>query len=158
MTNPVYTWRGQVAKGARGQAQIMDLLRAQGKTVIDLSDLPDARMRDIDLLVNGKYVEVKSDYHTPEKIFLEITCDDKPGCVFKSKADEWLYGFPEHGIWYEFSVARLQWFCVRHIGDYPLKSITSVRGGRQWVASGIVVPLDALLVDAVGQRFLVGTE
>ena len=134
-------------------AQVVDLLRASGKTVVDLSDIPAAQTRDVDLLVDGTYVEVKSDFHTPEKIFLELTCDNRPGCVFQSRADTWLYGFPDDHIWYEFNLARLQWFCVQHVSDYPLKHIHSTRrGNRVWVATGIVVPLAELEREGVGRR------
>lgn len=140
-----YGWQSQVQKGALGVAQLVTRLRAAGRTVVDLAEIPDAQQRDIDLLVDGRYWEVKSDFNESPNLFFELTCDDRPGCLFQSRADSWAYGFPLKETWYLLDLPRLQWFIAQQAGHYDLKVVHSTRGGRLWTATGIAVPLADLL-------------
>lgn len=139
-----YGWEQQLSKGAYGVAQLVSKLRAAGRTVVDLAEIQDAQRRDIDLLVDGQFWEVKSDYTDSPNLFFELTCDDRPGCLFQSRADIWAYGFPLKGVWYLLDLPKLQWFIAQHAGEYDLKVIHSTRSGRLWTATGIAVPFSSL--------------
>jgi hypothetical protein len=123
-------------------------LRRLGHNVIDLSDVPSFQERDIDLVVDGQNVEVKSDFYKSENVFLEVTCNRRPGCVFKSRADYWLYYYPLTGKCYRLPLAKLQWFLSLHMNDYEEKLVgESYREdtGRTWYASGRAVPIADLI-------------
>ena len=142
-----YGWQPQVRKGALGVAQLVARLRAAGRTVVDLAEVPDAQQRDIDLLVDGRYWEVKSDFNESPNLFFELTCDNRPGCLFQSRADVWAYGFPLKEEWYLLDLPRLQWFIAQNAGRYDLKVVHSTRNGRLWTATGIAIPLTDLLAE-----------
>jgi hypothetical protein len=141
---PRYGWKAKLAEGAAGVTRLVAHLEAEGHAVEDVQADKGWRKRDVDLIVNGQWVEVKTDSHAPETVFLEITCNNRPGCVFKSSADLWLYYFPSAGVAWWLVMPNLRHFLAHHAYRYPLKVIESNAGKRTWRAEGIVVPLSVL--------------
>lgn len=139
-----YDWQGQFAKGATGVEQLIALLREQGREVTDLAHVMLAQQRGIDLVVDGQLWEVKTDSHQPINLFLELSCKDKPGCLFASRADILAYWFPGAGKLVMAGLPDLQYWLFEHGQEYARKTVTSRAGRSTWTATGIVVPLPVL--------------
>ena len=60
-------------RGKRGEKIVKKYLELKGCVVEDVSDNPEYQGKDIDFLVNGKTVELKTDYiiHKSNNLFLE---------------------------------------------------------------------------------------
>lgn len=155
---PEYSWSKELAKGRVGLVELVRLLRATGHRVVDLVDVGDAQRRDIDLLVDDELVEVKSDFHRPVNAYLELTSNDKPGCVFQSRADYWLYYFPTARRCFKLSTSRLQWFFALKHGEYYHLVTRSRSRESTWLATGVVVPLADLIAAGVAEEVSLGDD
>lgn len=146
-----HEWHAQVAKGDAGLAEVVAWLEGQELEVTRVDADRAWRDRDIDLLVSGngveRTVEVKSDYHGSGGLFVELTVDNRPGYLYKSRAQDLLYYYPREGVLYWVDLPRLQWWLRDK--TYPLKTVTSRRGARTWVAQGIVVNAEDLAKEGV---------
>lgn len=112
---------------------------------MDLTKLPDAQRRGVDYLLDEEYVDIKSDTHRAENVFLELECKDQPGCFFKSRADAWLYYFPKEQKLYRLDLPKLQHHLTRNLAKYRERAVTSVSGPSTWYAVGVLVPIAVLL-------------
>lgn len=136
-----FSFSRQLAVGDVGVDLLVAHLQAHGHVIEDLTKGKAAQDRDIDLVVDGVAVEVKSDTHRMTNLFLELTCGNKPGCVFKSRADYWAYVFPREKTYYWIALPELQWWVATHMGDYQPVVIRSHRNKSLWKATGIAVPI-----------------
>lgn len=150
----VYGWHAQVKVGERGTVAVAEYLRRNGCTFEDVTDDPDYRTQDIDFRVKRgrqrrwRTVEVKTDLHTTGNFFFESrTNKGLPGCVFKSRAQVWMYWFPLLGKMYIIELPALQLWLVENAARYASAPVTSVRGNRRWGVDGWKVPI-VDLVDA----------
>lgn len=154
-----YSFSGQKDVGAIGVSILVNFFRKRGWRVEDVEDDKDWRRRDVDLLVNGKSTEVKTDTHKTGNLFLEITSDGKPGCVFQSRAEVWCYLFPLQNKLYLIELPKLQLWLFQNAKDYRTKRVKSTQSGRVWYAEGIAVPLVTLEEALVAHLFYVdGSE
>jgi Holliday junction resolvase-like predicted endonuclease len=144
-----YGWRNQLAVGAAGEARVADWLETQGWLVADMTDDRDEQRRDVDFLLyrdgHAYTAEVKTDTHAPKAMFVELAVDNKPGYIFKTRAEVLLYCFPEHDLVYWLEVPALLRYLYQQGSRFDVKVVTSRNGKRTWQAEGIVVPLTELV-------------
>lgn len=135
-------------RGKAGEALLIQALQHLYREVVDVSEHPEWQKRDIDLLVDGTMVEVKTDTHVPKNLFFELTIDGKPGCVFQSRAQYWAVVFPKYHQAVLVNLPYLQWWLLHHQHQYPLKRIRSHapkgKGLRYWDAFGVAIPISDL--------------
>lgn len=154
-----FGFHAQLRVGDVGVRRLVRTLKHDNADVTNLTKDKAYQQRDVDLIVNGLLVEVKTDTHPSENLFLELTCGDKPGCVFKSRADIWAYAFPREDLCYWISLPELQWWTALHMGDYKPVVIKSHRNKSRWKATGIAVPVAHLRLDGlVVQEFQLDEE
>lgn len=138
---------------------LVNFFRKRGWRVEDVQDDKDWQRRDVDLLVNGKSTEVKTDTHKTGNLFLEISVGDKPGCVFQSRAEVWCYLFPLQNKLYLIELPKLQLWLFQNASSYRTKRVKSAQSGRVWYAEGIAVPLTTLEEALVAHLFYIdGSE
>ncbi len=153
-----YGWRNQLAVGAAGEARVVDWLEAQGYTVADVTKDKDWQRRDVDFLVVGtdgayRTVEVKTDTHKTEAIFIETSVDEKPGYIFKTRAEVLLYYMSATGKLYWIDVPKLCRYVFTFGNLYDLKVVASRSGKREWQAEGIVVKVETLKTHGVLEEY-----
>lgn len=137
-----YSFGAQAKYGEMGCKAVAAYFRSKGYAVEDLQGAREWQKRDIDLLVKGLTVEVKTDRYSSKAIFLEVTSHEKPGAVFKSRAEIWAYWFPGDGVLHWLALPALQWFMLKtDLSQYKHFEVDSHRGGRKWQAEGYVVPI-----------------
>lgn len=153
-----FDWDETIKRGELGEQLLIQHLRAQGHAVEDVSADWVWRKRDIDLLVDGQMVEVKTDSHDPKNLFLELTISGKPGCVFISRAQAWVVVYPKAAVAYWVELPYLQWWLLSHQGDYRPIVVKSHRSYADrtvnWQVVGIAVPVADLIRDGVPVRTL----
>jgi|SRR5579859_232616 len=159
MSRKSFSFDKQLKVGDEGVSLLISHLTKVGHTVEDLTKGPNAQDRDIDLLVDGITVEVKSDSHKATNVFLELTCGNRPGCLFKSRADYWAIVFPKERIYYWVALPELQWWVSTHMANYKHLVIRSHRNKRLWKATGIAVPISDLFEAGLNiTRYALGGE
>lgn len=151
-----YGWKSQIEAGARGVERVKAYLTSRGYQVEDVSSNRDFQSQDIDLRVRGKRrqrwrtVEVKTDSYTTGNVFLEIiSSSGRPGCVFGSRAQVWLYYFPKMSLLLFIELPVLQLWLLEHAGGYERVVVGSRRGKGSWSIQGIKVPIVELVSDGV---------
>lgn len=149
-----YSWHSKLREGKNGCQVVIDTFRAHGLEVEDVQDDPDYRRTDIDLLVNGLEVEVKTEAWAVTNMFLELTCDTKPGALYKSQAELWAVYFQARDIILTVRLEELRAWVDTHRDNYDLKTVESRAGKRTWAATGIAVPVEHLTQDIAMKPFL----
>lgn len=144
MAAPSYGFDSMARVGNIGVALLTKHFRAEGTEVVDVTADTRWRERDVDLIVGGAMVEVKTDTHKPKNIFIELTCAGRPGCVFMSRADYWAVVFPDSGTFHWIALPELQHWICHNVGNYTPVVIRSHRKKAQWEAVGICVPVTDL--------------
>lgn len=139
-----YSWSSQLAMGNKGARDVRDWLVRQGHDVESVEKDKLWRKRDVDFLVDGKMVEVKTDSHMPGSIFAELTVDGKPGYLFKSRADVLVYYYPKADLLYWVDMPKLVWWVSQQKPGLRVFEVRSNRQGREWLAEGVGVPAEAL--------------
>lgn len=151
-----YSWRTQLAMGAEGVETVAGMLRRAGYEVVDVTEDDTFQRQDIDLRVRGKRwntVEVKTDSYDTGNIFLELsTGTSRPGCVFQSRAQWWLYWLPKLNVLLRINLPRLQLWLLTHAANYPQHIVRSKRGNRYWTIRGITVPWTHLVTAGVAYQ------
>lgn len=145
MSRQSFDFGTQAQVGMEGMKRIVAFLSSRGLEVVDVEKDKHWRRRDVDLIVNGRTMEVKTDLHTTGNLYLELTCDGKPGCVFKSRAEVWAYWFPVLDILLFIRLPELQHWLMEHASEYARSNIRSHRKQSSWKAHGIAVPIVHLL-------------
>jgi hypothetical protein len=160
-----FGWRAQQEVGEMGVRRVSEYLQANGFYVGDVTDDASYRAQDIDLVVLGKNrkrsttVEVKTDTNKTGNIFLELVASSgRPGCVFGSRAQVWLYWLPTLGTLLYIELPRLQLWLVEHAGEYERKVVGSRRGKGAWHIEGIAVPIRQLVTDGIARRLRLAEE
>ena len=135
------------------------LLQVRGWSVEDVSADGDYQAQDVDLVVQPPEssrhltVEVKTDTYTTGNIFLELSSSSgKPGCVFKSRAQVWLYWLRELGVLLHIDLPALQLWLLEHHEDYQRRRVHSKRGTSGWSVEGLLVPYQDLLAAGVARK------
>lgn len=145
-----FDWHNTLAMGNAGAKVVKDWLKARGHTVQSVEKSAIWRQRDVDFLVDGSMVEVKTDSHQPSALFAELTVDGKPGYVFKTRCDVLLYYWPAAEELWWVDMAKLAWLVYQQRAGFKVFQVQSNRYGRTWLAEGVRVELEALqAVDAV---------
>jgi hypothetical protein len=154
----VYGWRSQAAVGQMGVERVVKYLKSKGYHVEDVSEDKDYQSQDIDLRVRGqkkqrwRTVEVKTDTYDTGNIFLElVSSSGKPGCVFKSRAQVWLYYLPKRNILLFMELPVLQLWLIEHCAEFKRVTVGSgsARGKGFYTIQGIKVPIVQLVRDGV---------
>jgi hypothetical protein len=143
-----FDWHRSLATGNAGAKEVKRWLVQRGHVVQSVEKAKPWQVRDVDFIVDGQFVEVKTDTHQPGALFAEVTVDGKPGYVFKSRADVLLYYFPASDVLYWVNMAWLTWLVHQEKPGLKVFQVQSGRNGRTWLCEGVVIPLAAL--EAVG--------
>lgn len=144
-----YQWQATRAFGDAAATEVANALTRHGHQVVDISQLKDSQRRGIDLLVDGDYVDVKSDRYAPVNFFFEDECNGQPGCFWKSRADAWYYWFPNSRKLYLIDLPKAQRFVALSLDEYTVKLIASRNGASSWSATGRLVPVEHLLATGI---------
>lgn len=129
----------QLAIGERGEDRLLG--RWVGRVVEDVRQAKPWQRRDIDFLVDGVTVEVKTDTTDKPNFFIETRAFGKPGAVWKSRAEVWVYHFYHRDETYWLNLPRLQMF----LWDHPDGFRRVVAGD----AHGVIIPISVLLVAGI---------
>lgn len=133
--------------GEEGVEIVKRVLGVKYPNIIDLQDDHEMQKRGIDLYIGGLgYVEVKSDSHRTDNLFLELDVGGKPGAIDRSCSDVFCILFFKHATLYLIPRAELQqwlreWY-VWNLDNEPgrLKVVHSSAGPASWQARGLVIP------------------
>lgn len=148
-----FEWRNTLAMGNAGAKVVRDWLKKRGHTVQSVEKSAIWRQRDVDFLVDGSMVEVKTDSHQPNALFAEVTVDGKPGYVFKTRADTLLYYWPAAEELWWVDMPKLAWLVFQQRAGFKVFQVQSNRYGRTWLAEGVRVELEALQAIGAVQVF-----
>lgn len=142
-----FGFRAQLAIGEMGVRLAKTVLRYKYPVITDLQDNMEMQKRGVDLYVEGLgYLEVKTDSHSPQRLFLELDVSGKPGAVDRSCADYFCVLFYKHRVMYLVSRSELQqWLREKYAWvqeAHPdwIKVIRSKSNKSTWSARGVVVP------------------
>lgn len=155
-----FGWKAQQRVGKWGVRQVSSCLVRLGYVVESVENDKNYFRQDIDLLVRGAKrkrwttCEVKTDLHETGNVYLETrTAKGRPGCVFASRAQVWLYWFPNMGILLTMRLPDLQlWLAENMVELSSSHTITSRAGKKTWDVSGYTVPIERLVSDGVAVR------
>lgn len=134
-----FGWKDQLARGKAGEERVRRWLREHGHTVVDVRSDPGYQALDVDFVVGPHPIEVKTDYHATDKLFLEFQA------IAKSQATFWFFYTPRTDKLYCFrhAVLRDALMLAWYRGD-KVHTITTMNGWSHWTVQGIVVPLARL--------------
>lgn len=154
-----YGWRAQIEVGERGVRRVAQYLRSHGYEVEDVAEDKDFQSQDIDLRVRGqrkqrwRTVEVKTDTYESGNVFLELkSSTGTPGCVFKSRAQWWLYYLPALGVLLFINLPKLQLWLMENEWRYERKEVGSRRGRGKWSVEGIALPWTELVSEGLAAK------
>ena len=98
----------QLSKGEVGERNIEEYYKKQGCIVQNVSMDKEYQQKDIDFIINGQYVEVKTDTRIAEtqNMCFELVSNDskdmyKPGWFFTSEADVFIIYSPQTRMSYQ---------------------------------------------------------
>jgi hypothetical protein len=149
-----FDWKQSLIAGEAGELRFVHLMRSRGHQVEDVRDITAWQKRDVDYIVGSKFVEVKTDFHDTGNIFIELVgSNNRPGCIFKSRADLWAYLFPDRDEGYLINIPELLLWLVDFAGEYERHAITTVDGYDRWTVLGIAVPIVQLTEAGIARRF-----
>lgn len=136
-----FSWQAQLASGAAGQEAVKAWLLGAGYAVTDVSADPRYQGRDIDFLVSGLSVEVKTEHAARTNLFIEFDA------LQKSTADLWVYYLPHKlGGWaLVFDKLDLDCWVDTYADAFEVKTVRTQAGRRSWTVTGIAVPITRLL-------------
>ncbi len=153
-----FSFKEQLAKGREGELKVIELLSCRGN-VDDLTQDMEYQRNGIDLYAEcAGWVEVKTDFHKPVNLFLEITDRDGPGALFSSCASSLAYLFPNHKLLLLMRRAAVAHWMMQHWCDiqeqHPewIKHITSCERDSTWQVIGVTVPIEMLEQDIHVER------
>ncbi len=149
----IYTTKQTFPIGGLGEKRFMEKYPG----VTDVRKSPIFQKRGIDFIWDSQWVDIKTDTHDSPNIALEVEVDGKPGCVFTSRAQVWVYIFLKTGKWFILDMPRLQQFVAMHYSEYPVRKVYSANKKQQWSASVLLVPKEILLKAGIA-RLHVATE
>lgn len=136
-------------KGEMGVILAKAILRERYPDIIDYNDDRVMQSRGIDLDVSGLgWVEVKTDFHKPENIFIELESNGRPGTVDKSSSQYFAYIFPRSRVMFLIPTAELRWWLrmygmqLASIEPNIHKVVESHRGSSSWYAEGLAMPIE----------------
>jgi hypothetical protein len=116
------------------------------------------QQRGIDIVSDTLgYVEIKTDSHTPDRVFFELSSNGQPGAVDRSVADSFCIIFYKHNTMLIISRSYLQQFLRENMAHWldrwPKWFITthSNRGGNEWCSTGVLVPT-SVLTEKLGNK------
>lgn len=132
----------QLAIGKRGEDRLLG--RWLHRVVEDVRREKHWQARDIDAILDGVFVEIKTDTTDSPNFFIETRAFGKPGSVWKSRAEVWCYHFYHRDETYWLNLPRLQMF----LWDHP-------EGFRKVVAGdahGVLIPISVLLIEGIATQ------
>lgn len=106
---------GQNEIGKTGETAITEYYRSRGVSVVDVSDDKEYQKKDIDLILNGQTVEVKTGRNIPryKEIVVELVSNDSPdfyreGWLYSSEAEIIIYYSPQEKKMYQIRLEELR--------------------------------------------------
>jgi len=140
--------------GEMGVTIVKSVLRNKYPNITDYNDDMEMQRRGVDLLVEGLgTVEVKTDSHSSDKFFFELSVAGKPGAVDRCSADYFMVLYFKERVIYIIKRAELQkwlrehWSFIRREHKDWVKTISSSNKGKRWSAVGITVPRETFTQD-----------
>ena len=101
--------------GKTGETAITEYYESRGIPVVDVSNDKEYQKKDIDLLINGQPVEVKTGQKIPQyqEIAVELVSNDSPdrwrdGWLNTSEAEVIIYYSPQEKKMYQLSLPELR--------------------------------------------------
>jgi hypothetical protein len=140
--------------GEMGVTIAKAVLRSRYSSIIDYNNDMAMQKRGIDLWVEGLgFIEVKTDSHSSDKFFFELSVQNKPGAVDRCCADYFAMLYFKERVMYLVKRPELQKWLREHWrwmkSDHPdwVKEITSTSQGKEWKAVGVAVPKNEFMKD-----------
>jgi hypothetical protein len=142
-----FGFKSQLEIGQMGVSIAKSIIRSKYPNIKDFNDDMEMQRRGIDLWVEGLgYVEIKSDSHSSDKLFFELTVMGKPGAVDRCCADYYIVLYYKEHLMLIIKRADLQqwlrehWSWIRTKNPTWVKTISSTQNGKYWNSVGITVP------------------
>lgn len=148
----VFGWNPQLEEGRIGEEVAYRWFIHKGRTVVDVRDDPHYRRHDVDFLVDGIGVEVKTDTraHETGNLYLEFNALRRSTAhywYFYQKQRDWLFCFNHDDL--------LAYALAQPAADHRAAT-TEMDDGRTYEVPGVPVRMTRLLSDlAVGLDTLV---
>lgn len=137
------------ARGKAGEAVVKAWLESRGWLVIDTSDHPLFRSKDIDMVIargrKVRCIDVKTDSHNSPNFFIETMSNVErgtKGCIYQTEADDWFYYYSATDTLKIFSCEDMR----QHIAsDYAkryrrVNARSTLPNGSYYHSEGILVP------------------
>jgi len=155
-----YHMASSLAMGQMGEILAKSVFRAKypDRTIKDYRNDLAMQHRGIDLYIDDLgFVEVKTDSHKPENIFIELSSKDGPGAIDRSAADWIAVLYFRHQVMYLIPRSWLQFWIrtnLANIDDKRKRTLTSTIEDKKWTSKGVFVRLRRLQKDIPGIRVL----
>ena len=111
----------QKAIGTQGEQVVKEYYLSQGAEVVDVSNDKEYQAKDIDLIINGQTVEVKTATKLPDykEFCIEIVSNDNPGYYrkgwfFTTQADILIYYSPKEKLMYQIKMDEFRKYYEAH--------------------------------------------
>lgn len=162
-----FDFKEQLEAGKSGEEVVIEHFRETmpWASITDLRVDGQAQNRDIDFhlgSVEGMpflgFVEVKTDTHSEDNMFIELSVGSKPGWLFRSAADHLVYFFIETGALYIIPLPELRLWMHLYLDFYLTedrnreKRIVSSSNGRRWITIGVTIPSEDILKGVPGAK------
>lgn len=135
-------WSKATSIGVAAEEAVISYFRNQGADIVDLRSDPNAWRQDIDLIVNGKTLDVKADTHKPINLFLSDSyTNGNIGRFWGSRAEVWVYVFVNYGDAFLINLPELQRYVAQRYHELRYVEGRGMMEGRFNMGSGILVPL-----------------
>jgi len=158
-----FSFSKQLSMGREGELKAIEVLSARYGKVTDLTKDAECQHNGIDLYVEDLgYCEIKSDSHEDINLFLEVDCDGRPGALFSSCAEWYVFLYSACNCLYLIKRAALahwvfwNWYDIEEYHKNWIKTITSKQGNNTWEAIGVIVPIDLISQDIKVERWKLG--
>jgi hypothetical protein len=122
-------WLDDLKQGEWGEKIIAEFFEKRGYEILDFN-----KTGEYDILIKKDFeirLEIKTDRweffneKITNNIFLEVSCSGKPSGITNSKADFFIYFFPDWDIFYTISMSK-----ARELLNYGIRKSYSGDGGR----------------------------
>lgn len=145
-----YNMASSLAMGQMGEILARSILRAKfpDSKFEDYREDMDWQQRGVDFYVEGLgYIEVKTDSHKPENMFIELSNKDGPGAIDRSSADWICVLYFKHNVMYLIPRSWLQFWMrenLASIDNANKRRLTSTVNNKRWTSDGMFVKLSRL--------------
>ncbi len=159
-----YDMTSSLAMGQMGEILARSILRAKfpDSHFEDYREDTSWQQRGVDFYVEGLgYIEVKTDSHRPDNIFIELSSKDGPGAIDRSSADWICVLYFKYNVLYLIPRSWLQFWIRENLMDIDesnKRRLTSTIQDKRWTSDGVFVELSRIVDEIPNVRRLTWSD